>query len=121
MKKALIIEDNSEVSYTLRRILESYKYEVDNAENGKSGRDMANSAYEGGAGYHLIFCDIILPEQDGITTIRQIKDSGHKAKIIAISGGGKINKQDYLKAAKAAGADIVLHKPFDSDDIQAIC
>lgn len=58
-----------------------------------------------------------MPEQEGIETIRQILAERPNAKIIAISGGGRIGNTDFLQIARKVGAAEVLPKPFDPDDL----
>ena len=63
----------------------------------------------------LIVMDIIMPEKEGIETIREIKRDFPSVKIIAISGGGTLGPEHYLKVALAIGADKALKKPFRTD------
>ncbi len=62
--------------------------------------------------------DIIMPQQEGIGTIRQILAERPGTKIIAISGGGAISANtDFLSIARKMGAVDALPKPFDPDDL----
>ena len=65
----------------------------------------------------LIITDIIMPEKEGIETIRTIKREFPSAKIIAISGGGRQGDGDYLETAEILGADCSLRKPFGQREI----
>ena len=72
----------------------------------------------------LIITDIIMPEQEGIQTIREIRasDAGAEIGIIAISGGGATGGDGslYLAIAEELGADAVLQKPFRLAELVAI-
>jgi len=71
----------------------------------------------------LVITDIIMPVSDGVTTIKNIQTGFPSVKIIAMSGGGVINKGDgYLEAAKYINhIKHVLQKPFSSEQLlQAI-
>jgi CheY-like chemotaxis protein len=67
---------------------------------------------------------------DGVTAIREIRRLHPKVRIIAISGGGAFGLQSYqpeaistgayLAACKAAGADEILAKPFETAELRSI-
>ena len=56
--------------------------------------------------------DIIIPEKEGIETIRAMKRLRADLKIIAMSGGGKVSSDNYLNTAKIFGASRIITKPF---------
>jgi len=58
-----------------------------------------------------------MPEQEGIDTIIQIRRERPGVKIIAISGGGRIRNIDFLDMAQSLGANDVLAKPFEVDEL----
>jgi DNA-binding response OmpR family regulator len=64
--------------------------------------------------------DIIMPEQDGIGVIMAMRRERPGVKIIAMSGGGRVGKSDFLTIAKKLGADAVIDKPFDVDALVAL-
>jgi two-component system, chemotaxis family, chemotaxis protein CheY len=112
MKKILVIEDNPIVRSTVGRILQAGGYEVISANDGLQGVAAFRKEQP-----DLVVTDIIMPEQEGIETIRQILTDRPNAKIIAISGGGRIGNTDFLQIARKVGATEVLPKPFDPDDL----
>ena len=59
--------------------------------------------------------DIVMPELDGIEAIRRIRTDYPGLRVIAMSGGGQIDKADFLHMAEALGADRVLEKPVRSE------
>jgi DNA-binding NtrC family response regulator len=61
-----------------------------------------------------------MPEQEGVQTIPEMRKAKPDAKIIAISGGGRIGNTDFLKIARHLGAMAVLAKPFDADELLAL-
>ena len=68
----------------------------------------------------LVITDIIMPEQEGIGTITEMRKAKPDAKIIAISGSGPIGDADFLKMARSLGAMDVVSKPFDADELLTI-
>ena len=112
MKKILVIEDNPMVRNTLTRILQTGGYTVVTANDGLQGIDLFKKEDP-----DLVISDIIMPQQEGIATIRQILAERPEAKIIAISGGGRIGHTDFLLIARQMGAKDVLPKPFDPEDL----
>ena len=107
MQKILIIDDEPDILLMLKRMLENAGYEIELASNGIEGLKLfAESPSE------LVITDIIMPEKEGLETIREMKQLQSDLKIIAMSGGGKISAENYLETAKIFGASIVLEKPF---------
>lgn len=112
MTKILVIEDNPIVRNTMMRILQSAGYTVITAKDGLHGVDMFRKEQP-----DLVITDIIMPQQEGIGTIREILAEHPGTKIIAISGGGRIGNTDFLQIARKMGALDALQKPFDPDDL----
>jgi len=65
----------------------------------------------------VILTDIIMPQKEGISLIRDLRREFPEAKIVAMSGGGRVGNSDYVTVAKALDADTGLHKPFDDDQL----
>jgi len=108
MATILVIDDDDAIRMSLKSALEDADYRVEEAANGEEGmiRFRANPA-------DLVVTDIFMPEKEGLETIDEIKRESPQTKIIAISGGGSIDPEDYLEIAKRVGADRSLFKPFD--------
>ncbi|HWE76043.1 MAG TPA: response regulator [Stellaceae bacterium] len=112
MKKILVIEDNAIVRNTMMRILQTAGYTVVTANDGLEGINQFRKEMP-----DLVISDIIMPQQEGIGTIRQLLAEFPGTKIIAISGGGRIGNTDFLQIARKLGAVDALPKPFDPDDL----
>jgi DNA-binding NtrC family response regulator len=107
MQRILIIDDDHHILLMIKKMLERAGFEVDLASNGLEGLALFQKIQA-----DLVITDIIMPEKEGLETIREMKKIRSDLKIIAMSGGGKISADNYLETAKIFGASIVLEKPF---------
>lgn len=112
MARILIIDDDANVRYTLRQMLESAEHEVFEAPDGAAGVSLFRQKRP-----ELVITDIFMPERDGLETILTLKSEFPTVKIIAISGGGQLGNLSYLEMARAFGAERVLVKPFIRQDL----
>lgn len=114
MARILLIDDDNLVRMAISAVLEGAGHEVVQAPNGRVG----TAAYARSA-FDLVITDILMPEQEGIETIRILRHANPSVKILAISGGGRIGSQDFLLLAEMLGAAATLKKPFDPDELTA--
>ncbi|MCX7744186.1 MAG: sigma-54 dependent transcriptional regulator [Flavobacteriales bacterium] len=105
MSKILVIDDQQSIRKTLREILEYENFEIDEAEDGQKGLDMARKN-----GYDVILCDIKMPKLDGIEFLDKIMADGSDIPVIMISGHGNI---DTAVEAIKKGAYDYIAKPID--------
>ncbi len=106
-KKILIVDDDIILNEMISELLVSYNYETLRAYNGDEALNLLQSN-----AVDLIVTDIIMPDKEGLQTIREIRAIIPDTPIIAISGGGKHNS-DYLSMAKLMGAKYTFRKPFN--------
>lgn len=120
MAKILIIDDERGIRNTLREILADEGHNVEVAENGINGLQMATKN-----AYDLIFSDIKMPEMDGIEVLSAIKSTGEYANqntpiasaetpIVMITGHGDV--ETAVQALKLGAYDFLL-KPLDLNRI----
>ena len=109
MGRILIIDDERAIRRALREILEFEEFEVDEAENGKQGLDKAKSET-----YDIIFCDIKMPELDGMEVLEGLKNAKIDIPVIMISGHG--NVETAVQAIKKGAFDFI-EKPLDLNRI----
>ena len=112
MKTLLIVDDDAALRDVMRKVLEKAGYSVLTAANGTEGLDLLRSTQVA-----AVITDIIMPEMEGLETIRTMRVSWPNLPIVAISGGGRPNRADFLRAAQAFGAKRTLHKPFRNDEL----
>ena len=114
MAKILVIDDEKLVRLTVRQALELAGHTVVEAEDGRDGVDVFIHH-----GPDLVITDLIMPEQEGIATIGELRRARADLPIIAMSGGGRNGNKDFLQAAAGLGANRVVKKPFDVDALMA--
>lgn len=112
MPRILVIDDEQYILLMLKKMLERAGFDVDIAINGEEGLRY----------YHkypadLIITDIVMPEKEGLETIRELKSDNPNVKIIAISGGGRADSKEYLESARLFGAERIFSKPFKQAEL----
>jgi len=111
--RILVIDDDDLFRSMLAEILEMEGFEVESAADGDVGvaKFLAHSP-------EVVVTDIVMPEKEGIQTIRELLQVNPEAKIIAMSGGGRrATSDDYLALAEDLGAQRTLSKPFQSAEL----
>ncbi len=113
MARILIIDDDDQVRKMLRLTLIAAGFDVIEAQDGKLAMQLFHQNPE----VDLVITDLIMPEKEGIETIIELTRDFPHVPIIAISGGGRIDPNDYLYLAKKLGARKTLEKPFSRQEI----
>jgi DNA-binding response OmpR family regulator len=114
MARILVIDDDNQLRSLLRLALEMAGHQVVEAVDGEQGL----KAYQ----EHLpdlVLCDLIMDNKEGLETIRELRRRFAEEKIIAMSGGLRGGKVNFLALAKTFGAAKVLTKPFDIKTLSA--
>src|ERR1043166_8374013 len=66
----------------------------------------------------LVITDLIMPETDGLEIIQELRRIDPAVKILAISGGRRVDAEEYLSVARKFGAIEVLPKPFTAPELK---
>ena len=107
----LIIDDEAPIRDMLKQMLEKESYTVEEAKNGGDALKLvAHNPID------LVIVDIFMPNKDGLGVILELQKKFPHIKIIAISGGGR-RGPDYLPIAKKLGAQHILTKPFERQEL----
>lgn len=112
MSYILIIDDDESVNQMLQSVLKGSGYDVVGVTDSQQGIEIFRKNPP-----ILLILDILMPGKDGLETIIELRKENSDAKIIAISGGGRLNAFDYLETAKVMGATTTFRKPFDMDEL----
>ena len=105
--RIVVADDEAGVRSFLRLVLESAGYQVMEAPNGKLALQEARAGR-----VDLVITDLVMPEQEGIETIRVLRRDVPGVGIIAISGA--LGPQ-FLEVARMLGAQAVLSKPVSAE------
>jgi CheY-like chemotaxis protein len=108
----LVIDDDDGVRAALDSLLQSEGYQVAVAKDGSEGLAAYASILP-----DLVITDIIMPKETGIAVIMGVKRINPAAKIIAISGGGRMGNMNFLEVAKEIGASTTVSKPFNAKEL----
>ncbi|OVE79199.1 hypothetical protein BVY01_03115 [bacterium I07] len=115
LARILIIDDEDDIRDVLTRFLQLCGYEVFVAADGR-----LNPSVEDEMPVDLVVTDIIMPNNEGIETIRKFRLDYPDMKIIAMSGGGSIEAEKYLLLAEKLGAYATLRKPFKLEEFNKL-
>jgi len=107
--KILVIDDERSIRNSLKEILSDEGHEVDTAEDGAAGLEMADKEK-----YNAIFCDIKMPGMDGMEVLDKLVAAGIDAAVVMISGHGDI---DTAVECMKKGAFDFIQKPLDLNRI----
>src|SRR5437773_7836821 len=107
--RILVIDDEPMMSDSLRQHLADEGCAVDIASSWAEAVDLL-----AGGAHHLVICDLQLPDMDGLTLLRHMKDAKPATEVIVVTGYGSV--QTAVEATKA-GAFYFVEKPFDFEEL----
>jgi len=107
VNKILIIEDENNISTSLKLILENEGFMVTTSEFGKEGL----ACYQK---HDLMILDLMLPDIDGIEVLKQIRKVNLQYPILIVSAK---TKEDDLVNGLSLGADDYITKPFSINEL----
>lgn len=117
MARILVIDDDRLFVKLMVHALTQRGHDVEFALDGLAGcRAFERSRFD------AVVCDILMPEQEGVQTIRQMRLDRPDLAIVAISGGlsvGVVSNVDILNIAGKMGADVTVKKPFQLSELSA--
>jgi len=108
MEKILLVEDEKSISMVLKAYLRKAGYAVEQAFD---GRQAVSMFAEGNPS--LVILDLMLPDTDGFTVLRWIREKNH-CPVVILSA---LNSDEYIARGLNAGADEYICKPFVGEEI----
>jgi PAS domain S-box-containing protein len=109
----LIVDDVETNIYVARGLMSPYQLKIDSAASGATAIDKLKN----GNVYDIIFMDHMMPEMDGIKTVKIIRGMGYKKPIVALTANAVAGQADiFLKN----GFDDYISKPIDVRQLNVI-
>jgi DNA-binding response OmpR family regulator len=105
----LVVDDNDGVRRVVCEMLRMEGFAVDSVASAQQALQAVRHAEP-----HAIVLDMMMPDMNGLDAIRALRAGGAKSKIVAVSG-----LPDLLGMAASIGADDVLMKPLNPDELVA--
>jgi CheY-like chemotaxis protein len=111
--KVLIVDDSAAIRASLSALLRDVGAEVLEAGDGREALKVLRHH----PSLTLVVTDILMPEMDGINLLLSLRREHPTTPAIAMSGGGRVPKADYLESAQELGATAVIAKPFAPEEL----
>ena len=119
-RRVLIVEDDVRNIFALSSVLEPKGISVAIARNGREALDMlARSSQDPAKRIDLVLMDIMMPEMDGLTAMREIRKRTEWRDMPIIALTAKAMKDDHEKCL-AAGANDYIAKPLDVEKLLSL-
>jgi DNA-binding NarL/FixJ family response regulator len=112
-KKLLLIDDDPNLILLVKDYLEFRGYNVDTAENGREALEILDNLVP-----DMIICDVMMPEMDGYTLVKHIREEPVTNRIPVLFLSAKGQSQDRVKGLNE-GADVYMSKPFEPEELVA--
>lgn len=111
--KLLLIDDDPNLVLLVQDFLESRGYEVMTAANGYEALEVLEQIIP-----HMIICDVMMPQMDGYTFVKQVRNNPQTSWIPVLFLSAKGQSQDRVMGLNT-GADVYMVKPFEPDELVA--
>ncbi|MBT0668547.1 response regulator [Novosphingobium profundi] len=119
-RQILVVEDDIRNVYALTSVLEPHGVNVRIARNGLEAlSELARSADSDGAPVDLVLMDVMMPEMDGLTCMREIRKQAEWTSLPIIALTAKAMERDHRECLDA-GANDYLPKPLDIDKLLSL-
>lgn len=110
-KHILVVDDDEMMRAFIRELLKINNFKITEAANGKLGlKEFRENTPD------LVITDIIMPEMEGISFIRELRSYNKDIPIIAMTGNVHGRMEEFLDISSQLGADEVLRKPIKSKE-----
>ncbi|MGB2578489.1 DNA-binding NarL/FixJ family response regulator [Elusimicrobium simillimum] len=108
--KIAVLDDSNILRTAIRNTLESFDYEVtfDASTSAELFEHLKKNSVD------VILLDIFFPNENGLDTLRTLKQFHPDIKVIIITG---MNQKTITQEAQKLGADDIIYKPFGTEDL----
>lgn len=108
-KHILVVDDDEMMREFVKELLKINDFKITEASNGKAGlKEFRENTPD------LVITDIIMPEMEGISFIRELRSYNKDVPIIAMTGNVHGRMEEFLDISSKLGADEILRKPIKS-------
>ena len=111
MARILLVDDDPGMRALIDRMITPLGHDVAHAANGNEALQRFREQP-----FDLVITDLLMPEREGLDTIRELRKLGD-VKIIAMSAGGRTGPATNLQMARRIGAAVALLKPFSRQEL----
>jgi DNA-binding response OmpR family regulator len=114
-KKILLIDDEPDLTYTIKKILQDNGFEVDTFNDPTLALDNYKANF-----YDLMILDIMMPKMDGFELYIKIREKDPKVKICFLTAIATFNEEfrkTRLVLGKTINEDYFIHKPIKTEDL----
>jgi len=118
-RRILVVEDDARNIFALSSLLEPKGMKVEIARNGREALDVLERAQAQGPPIDLVLMDIMMPEMDGLTAMREIRRRTNLARLPIIALTAKAMRDDQERCL-SAGANDYIAKPLDADKLLSL-
>ena len=108
--RVLLIDDEASIHLSFQTILSHY-----DITHGVSGAECIKAIHA--QSFDVIILDVMLPKEDGIETLRKIRDADSHTPVLISSALLTYGQQSLIESAVSLGAQDVIHKPVDSVEL----
>ena len=109
--RVLLVEDSERLQFSIRTGLKNVGIAVDVVGDGRAGW-----VYASRNDYDVVILDVMLPQLDGLSILRRLRDEGHQTHVLMLTAKDTV---DDVVLGLRAGADDYLTKPFDFEVLLA--
>jgi len=110
MSHILLLDDDEDFRESMAEVLERNGHTVFTDSDGVDVLEHLHAL-----DIEIVITDVVMPEQDGIKTLMEIKRNYPDTSVVVVSGGGRIEAGAYLRAVESLQADAVLRKPVSAE------
>ncbi|MBI1777298.1 MAG: response regulator [Proteobacteria bacterium] len=114
MASVLVIDDDAAARRLFAQVLSREGHVIRTSADGQLGLEQFKQARP-----DVVVTDLIMPNREGIETIRAMRAFDPSVPIIAMSGNTGAKLMNFLKLAKVSGATLTLEKPFRPSELVA--
>jgi CheY-like chemotaxis protein len=118
-RRILVVEDDARNIFALSSVLEPKGAKIEIARNGREAIAALEKADAAGARIDLVLMDIMMPEMDGLTAMREIRRRPEWKKLPIVALTAKAMKDDQERCL-AAGANDYIAKPLDVERLLSL-